>query len=194
MLRGDIYISFKEEVLGANNICLRAAKINSKIMLHLAASNMLTQYGYWDSVHLFSCLSVMCLAKIMTGWRCQPLALESTEWNDDNALYGQAREVLVNMAQCGNIASKHHLEMLTEIEMIGNVMPQAPNGGARSLGESLTTLSAIQGGGTEEPSSSSFQEGEIRLERELGFDDWAELLGQPVIDFTSFDLYATSLG
>lgn len=194
MLRGDVSISFKEEVRNTNSICLQAARTNAKTILHLVRSDMLVEYGYWDSLHLFSCLTVMCLAKIMASRLPGPFGRHVTEWDEEDALYDQAREVLVKMVRCGNISSKHHLEMITEIESIRDAMPRPPSYGDGSLDGTLTSLPAAQAGNSQDTHDCGFGANEIRLGRELGFDDWAELLEQPVIDFTSFDLYSTSLG
>ncbi|KAM5380880.1 hypothetical protein ACJZ2D_003404 [Fusarium nematophilum] len=194
MLRGDMSIYFKEEVRTTNSICLQAARTNAKTMLHLAASHMLVEYGYWDSVHLFSSLTVMCLAKIMARGLPGPFVWQGSEWDEDVALYDQAREVLVNMIQCGNISSRYHLEMLTEIESIGDTMLQPGNNSGSTLDGALRSLPVAQVGNVEDSNEGLFRAGDVRLGRELGFDDWAELLEQPVLDFTSFDIYSTSLG
>ena len=112
------------------------------------------------------------------------------EQNDDFAIYQPARNILVDMAAGGNIASKHHIDMLEEIEMIGQTMSQSNIEQAALMNPGLFSGAAMSA----EIIVPSSHEDEAIVEKQVGLDSWAEFLEQPTIDSTSFDIYATTLG
>ena len=189
LLRNDSVITLSDDICTVNKTCLEAARRNAKIMLDLASSGRLgefrlphvkrrhstyylctVKYGYWDSVHLFSCLLILAIANYM-GVRL-PGAFRSTGQviDDDVSTYAQGREILFGTVQAGNISSKHHLSMLEEVESIGGVMPGT---GQMPSFESNTA-----------PATSD------DIEIELGFDRWADLMMAPDTQLRALDIFS----
>lgn len=122
--------------------CLDAAFFNCKILDSLRAHGKIAKFGYWDSVHLFSSLAVLCLAKIlhipnngrsegigdMSGAEqnqfnfneatetAKPHKIDSSTDGDRNRLYADARALLEEMARLGNPAAGDHVVMLRDVE------------------------------------------------------------------------------
>ncbi|CAH0057385.1 unnamed protein product [Clonostachys solani] len=92
---------------------LQAARNNCRILLDLVARGKLAKFGYWDSVHAFSSLSIMSISRAVA-----PDLSESPQYNDDAYLYSQCRVMLKDMAEAGNPASKDHHLLLADVENI----------------------------------------------------------------------------
>lgn len=93
----------------------------------------------------------------------QPNAFQCTAEDSahDVGIYKNARQVLVYMAQTSNIASRDHLRMLEEVEKAGSVL-SADTSNVPRAGDSPMSMSALDA-----------------PEVELGFQDWAGLVGMP---------------
>ncbi|KAF2008429.1 hypothetical protein BU24DRAFT_497895 [Aaosphaeria arxii CBS 175.79] len=92
--------------------CLEAAKCNMRIIKTLSDRSRLAKYGFYDSLHLFSGIMIFSLSRLVNAIRPLSLIQES----DDLSLYFTARDLLLSMAACGNLASKGHVQMLEDIE------------------------------------------------------------------------------
>ncbi|KAH6991377.1 hypothetical protein BKA56DRAFT_474340 [Ilyonectria sp. MPI-CAGE-AT-0026] len=169
MLWNESVATLSDELCTVNNICLHAARSNACIMLELAQSGKLVNYGYWDSAHLFSCLTVLAIASSMLSK--QPNAFQCTrdDISRDSGTYRNARYVLVHMAQAGNIASKRHLSMLEEVERNGIVLSTPI---PRTRNDNLPTSETSN------------------AEIELGFEDWEGLVTMPDSTSGSFDPFS----
>ncbi|CAI6092668.1 unnamed protein product [Clonostachys chloroleuca] len=100
---------------------LQAARNNCRILLDLVARGKLAKFGYWDSVHAFSSLSIMSISRAVA-----PDLSESPQYNDDAYLYSQCRVMLKDMAEAGNPASKDHHLLLADVEnIVQNLMESA---------------------------------------------------------------------
>ncbi|KAM5347436.1 hypothetical protein ACJ41O_010441 [Fusarium nematophilum] len=172
MLRNGTVTTLSDELCMVNNICLHAARSNARIMLELAQSGKLVNYGYWDSAHLFSCLTVLAIAGPMLS--NQPSAFQCTgdDATRDASTYRKACHVLVYMAQAGNIASKRHLSMLEEVERDGIVLSALPDP-VPPTGDGTLPTSETR-----------------NTEIELSFEDWAGLMSMPDSTSGSFDPFA----
>jgi proline utilization trans-activator len=101
--------------------CLGAAKHNISILLDLARLQKLAQYGFWESLHLFSAISILALARMVSSLRPSHLALP----DEENSFYYPAEALLQSMADRGNVASKGHLRLVREInELSATVLDQ----------------------------------------------------------------------
>lgn len=96
------------------NSCLEAARCNMRMLMDLSRLDRLAQYGFWESLHLFSAISVFPLARLAHG--LQSFSLHQTD--DDLALYNAAKELLHSMAADGNAASKGHVRLTNEIDRL----------------------------------------------------------------------------
>lgn len=90
----------------------------------------LAKYGYWESLHLFSSLTILCLAKAVVKSQDGIALSKPPGYNDtaeqDFATYENAKAVFLDMAASGNPAAKDFAAMLTDIErLIDNIT--APN-------------------------------------------------------------------
>ena len=74
----------------------------------------LAKYGFWESLHLFSSLSLLLLVKLIN--RRWPHTLGLNFCDDDEETYVVCRDILQEMSSVGNFASNDHLRMLHEIE------------------------------------------------------------------------------
>ena len=72
----------------------------------------LAKYGFYDSLHLFSSLTIVELSKLTNAIRPQSLEHDA----EDVSLHSTARDLLTSMAVQGNLASKDHVRMLEDIE------------------------------------------------------------------------------
>lgn len=72
----------------------------------------LARFGYWDSVHAFSSLSIISIAKAVA-----PELAETSELNDEH-LYSQCRLILKEMAEAGNPAARDHNALLADLDSI----------------------------------------------------------------------------
>lgn len=74
------------------------------------------KFGFWESLHLFSSLSILALARLSKRRWPSILGLDLLE--DDEEMYAGGRDILHSMSCAGNFASKDHLRMLLEIEQL----------------------------------------------------------------------------
>ncbi|KAL1869970.1 hypothetical protein VTK73DRAFT_2891 [Phialemonium thermophilum] len=168
LLRNDKIVTISEDIRSVNHTCLQAARSNIQILLSLAEAGRLVRYGYWDSVHLFSSLAILSIANLMA--HKVPSAFPSSPGGVDSdvALYQKGRTILHGMVRAGNIPSRHHLQMLEEVESIGDMMCAPVDGDA-----------ALMGAGN--------------VGTELGFDRWDELMMPLDVDLEGFDVFASIL-
>ncbi|KAH8820214.1 hypothetical protein F5884DRAFT_744574 [Xylogone sp. PMI_703] len=96
--------------------CLQSARHSLMILNDLSKFGLLAKYGFWESLQLFSSLSIVALTNLINKqW---PALLGLTLVYDDQALYTSGREILQDMSSVGNFASEDHLRMLVEIESL----------------------------------------------------------------------------
>lgn len=80
---------------------------------------LLAKYGYWESLHLFSGLSILLLSKVVFSDATNGLyATPDFNRPNDAELYAMARSLLEDMARLGNPASKDHEALLTDVEQV----------------------------------------------------------------------------
>ncbi len=115
----------------------------------VANAHILARYGYWESLHLFSGLSILLLSKVMfydpaTGIHAS-VATATTAGGFSNIgdaeLYAAARSLLEEMARFGNPASKDHEALLTDVEQVVETVTNRqqnrdPEGAAPGIGQS----------------------------------------------------------
>ncbi|QKD61700.2 uncharacterized protein FOBCDRAFT_245141 [Fusarium oxysporum Fo47] len=89
-----------------------AARNNCKILIDLFHRGKHARFGYWDSVHAFSSLSIISIAKAVA-----PELAETSELNDEH-LYSQCRLILKEMAEAGNPAARDHNALLADLDSI----------------------------------------------------------------------------
>ncbi|KAK1702984.1 hypothetical protein BDP67DRAFT_550042 [Colletotrichum lupini] len=129
--------------------CLQAARNNCKILLGLWNYDKIAKFGYWESLHLFSGLAILALARVSIE--------EGQDFNpnseDDVALYTRTRALLREMARVGNPAAKDHDVLLSDVEAMVK----------RISREEKTT-----------PRQSSVEEtdGNVEMETDLSFSDF----------------------
>lgn len=74
----------------------------------------LAKYGFWESLHLFSGLTILSLALSVNARWPNTFTLQP----DDEQTYESAKEILAEMARAGNLGSKGQLQMLGEVEAL----------------------------------------------------------------------------
>ncbi|TVY75135.1 putative transcriptional regulatory protein [Fusarium oxysporum f. sp. cubense] len=89
-----------------------AARNNCKILIDLFHRGKHARFGYWDSVHAFSSLSIISIARAVA-----PELAETSELNDEH-LYSQCRLILKEMAEAGNPAARDHNALLADLDSI----------------------------------------------------------------------------
>ncbi|TDZ30867.1 putative transcriptional regulatory protein [Colletotrichum spinosum] len=98
--------------------CLQAARNNCKILLGLWNYEKIAKFGYWESLHLFSGLAILSLARVLVDKNFR----NST---DDTALYNKSKDLLAEMARVGNPAAKDHEALLSDVEtMVNHVLEE----------------------------------------------------------------------
>ncbi|KAH7029793.1 proline utilization trans-activator [Microdochium trichocladiopsis] len=117
-----------DDLIALSSQCLEAAKCNMRILTELSSRDKLAKYGFYDAMHLFSAINIFSLTSLVNAVR--PLSL--TQDAKDLALHCSARQLLMTMASCGNLASKGYVQMLEEIERIADVvsLQSQQNGGS----------------------------------------------------------------
>lgn len=123
----------------------------------------IVKYGYWDSAHLFSSLTVLAIAQSMRNHQPNAFRCTGEDMSRDADTYGKGRSVLVYMADTGNMASRQHLSMLEEVERHGTVLSALAG-----------PIAAAPPGNAVLPVASSA--GEVAAEMELNFEGWATLV------------------
>lgn len=137
MLGKDTDVSSLDGLIGLSSQCLEAAKCNMRIATMLSDTSRLgesrqqgsiystdgssAKYGFYDSLHLFSSIKIFSLSRLVNTIR--PLSLMQEP--QDLSLYSTARELLLSMATCGNLASRGHVKMLEDIERLLDVVSQS---------------------------------------------------------------------
>ncbi|RBA20713.1 hypothetical protein FPRO05_08160 [Fusarium proliferatum] len=89
-----------------------AARNNCKILIDLFNRGKHARFGYWDSVHAFSSLSIISIAKAVA-----PELTETSELNDEH-LCTQCGLILKEMAEAGNPAARDHNALLADLDSI----------------------------------------------------------------------------
>ncbi|TPX15279.1 uncharacterized protein E0L32_004556 [Thyridium curvatum] len=107
-----------ENLRDFSNTCLRAARTNLSILIGLWHLDRIAKFGFWDSVHLFSSLTIFSLA--MSVNRRRPGSFD--EKDVDFMTYSTAKDLLRDMVKTGNLASKGHEKMLLDVEALGEVL------------------------------------------------------------------------
>ncbi|RTE82884.1 hypothetical protein BHE90_002557 [Fusarium euwallaceae] len=174
LLRTEAVTTLSDELCTVNNICLHAARSNASIMLENAQAGNLVNYGYWDSAHLFSCLSVLAIAGPMLSKHPNAFQCTGEDIARDAITYRKARNVLVHMARAGNLASKRHLGMLEEVERDGIALSAQPSPVPRTWNDTITTSEAKN------------------MEVDLGFEDWPGLIAMPDSASSGVDPFSLS--
>ncbi|KAF4810714.1 Proline utilization trans-activator [Colletotrichum siamense] len=146
--------------------CLQAARNNCKILLGLWNYDKIAKFGYWESLHLFSGLSILALARVSIN--CDRVSSPSSE-DHDVALYSRTRELLREMARVGNPAAKDHDALLSDVEaMVMRVQEE------ERLTEQTTTETETP---NENASFSDFMFADMGSEQQIWCDtDWENIL------------------
>ncbi|KAL0939771.1 uncharacterized protein CTRU02_206381 [Colletotrichum truncatum] len=106
-------VAVEDDPMNAVKIqCLQAARNNCKILLGLWNYDKIAKFGYWESLHLFSGLAILVLARVSVD-RTEQLFPPA---EDDTALYTRTRALLSEMACVGNPAAKDHDALLSDVE------------------------------------------------------------------------------
>ncbi|KAK7755570.1 hypothetical protein SLS62_002504 [Diatrype stigma] len=99
--------------------CIGAARNNCRILVDLWRCGKIAKYGYWESLHLFSGLSILLLSRVVFSDATNGLyATPGFSCPNDAELYTMARSLLEDMARLGNPASKDHEALLTDVEQV----------------------------------------------------------------------------
>ncbi|CAI6089010.1 unnamed protein product [Clonostachys chloroleuca] len=123
LLMNDTGNACQESLKYLTNLCLRAARINLLLIVDLKQCEKLAMFGFWESSHLFSGLTILSLAiSVNSRW---PGSFE--EKPDDQTTYWTAKGVLGEMAQAGNLASKGQVRMLDEVETLHDALSWTDN-------------------------------------------------------------------
>ncbi|KAJ6070522.1 hypothetical protein N7467_011841 [Penicillium canescens] len=99
------------ELVGLHTQCLRAATDNLKIQHALFRCHKIAKFGFWESLHIFSSLTIHVIITCMAE-KC-PAAFPNSP---DITIYDSVRSLLVEMARAGNAASNDHERMIQDIE------------------------------------------------------------------------------
>lgn len=76
----------------------------------------IAKYGYWESLHLFSSLSIICLAQAIKDTPDASVTQQLSANPETTLLYQEAKMVLSDMATSGNPAASDFQDMLLQIE------------------------------------------------------------------------------
>ncbi|KAJ5579709.1 uncharacterized protein N7459_005694 [Penicillium hispanicum] len=123
LLTTDLANASQESLTYLTNLCLRAARTNLFLIVGLAECERLAKFGFWESLHLFSGLTILSLAiSVNTCWSSTFELMP-----DDETTYQTAKGILDDMAQAGNLASKGQLRMLEEVEALQYAFMETDN-------------------------------------------------------------------
>ncbi|KAF2021036.1 hypothetical protein BU24DRAFT_487536 [Aaosphaeria arxii CBS 175.79] len=107
----------QEDLQDLTNICLRMARTTLNIIIDLWNMDKIAKFGFWESLHLFSSLTILSLANsVNSRW---PGSFN--EKPNDAATYETAKNLLLNMVLAGNLASKGQACMLEDVEAFHEV-------------------------------------------------------------------------
>lgn len=76
----------------------------------------IAKYGYWESLHLFSSLSIICIAQTIKDTPDASVPQQLSANPETTLLYQEAKMVLSDMATSGNPAASDFQDMLLQIE------------------------------------------------------------------------------
>lgn len=82
------------------------------------------KFGYWESLHLFTGITMLLLFQVVPALDAQTLYLHETtdceefRFGNQTEIYERSRALLTDMATVGNPAAKDHLNMLTDVETL----------------------------------------------------------------------------
>ena len=76
----------------------------------------IAKYGYWESLHLFSSLSIICIAQTIKDTPDASVPQQLSANTETTHLYQEAKMVLSDMATSGNPAASDFQDMLLQIE------------------------------------------------------------------------------
>ncbi|KAJ6441132.1 proline utilization trans-activator [Purpureocillium lavendulum] len=134
ILSDEVSLASEKNLLDFSNRCLASARTNLCILLGLWRQEQIAvltsplrkaKFGFWDSLHLFSSLTILSLA--MTANRRHPGSFEERITDLDN--YSTARGLLRELVQAGNLTSKGHDRMLTDVEGLADTLGTNPTDG-----------------------------------------------------------------
>ncbi|KAL4877966.1 hypothetical protein BJY04DRAFT_230241 [Aspergillus karnatakaensis] len=94
-----------------NAECLRSAQDNSRIQLALSRCDRIAKFGFWESLHIFSSLTIQIIANFMMDREPSSFPIGTQV-----SLYAKQRILLGEMARAGNLASRDHEKMIEDIE------------------------------------------------------------------------------
>ncbi|KAL2417445.1 hypothetical protein ABEF91_006508 [Exophiala dermatitidis] len=103
-----------DSLIELSSRCLEAAKSNMRIVMGLSHTDRIAKYGFWESLHIFSSVHIFSLAQLADTFR--PMSLSPA--SDDSTLYQFAKDLLISMANHGNIAAKGHIKLIDETERL----------------------------------------------------------------------------
>ncbi|OGM40377.1 hypothetical protein ABOM_010595 [Aspergillus bombycis] len=106
------------DVVSLNTQCLQAATHSTSIIFALSKCHKIAKFGFWESLHIFSSLTVHVISSCLMEKRPNAFAAART-----SALYSPVRSLLGEMARLGNAASKDHEKMIHEIEDLFTDIP-----------------------------------------------------------------------
>ncbi|KAF4900082.1 hypothetical protein CGCF415_v009228 [Colletotrichum fructicola] len=134
--------------------------------LNLIGASPKAKFGYWESLHLFSGLSILALARVSLNF--DRVSSPSSE-DHDVALYSRTRELLREMARVGNPAAKDHDALLSDVEaMVMRVQEE------ERLAEQTTTEIETP---NENSTFSDFMFADMGSEQQIWCDtDWENIL------------------
>ncbi|KAM0545426.1 hypothetical protein ACHAPJ_011331 [Fusarium lateritium] len=101
-----------------SDTCIRAARSNLSIEIGLWQRERIAKFGFWDSLHLFSSLTIFSLAISVN--RRRPNSFD--EKDTDPITYSTAKDLLHDLVKAGNLASKGHEKLLQDVEALGEVL------------------------------------------------------------------------
>ncbi|KAF9872883.1 hypothetical protein CkaCkLH20_09746 [Colletotrichum karsti] len=146
--------------------CLEAARNNCKILLGLWNYDKIAKFGYWESLHLFSGLAILALARVSFK---RGSGGSSPVEQDDTVLYTKTRALLREMARVGNPAAKDHDALLSDVEaMVDRVCEE----------ELATRQTSMEADHVNEPLNfSEFMFADMGSEHQIWCDtDWENIL------------------
>ncbi|KAH8434480.1 fungal specific transcription factor domain-containing protein [Aspergillus melleus] len=111
----------RNDFAGANTQCLQAAADSTAVQFALSKCHKIAKFGFWDSLHIFSSLTVHVISERLIEKR--PTAFATGR---PNIPYGPVRGLLGEMARVGNAASKDHEKMIRDIEELFTETPSNP--------------------------------------------------------------------
>ncbi|KAK2811948.1 hypothetical protein FQN50_001655 [Emmonsiellopsis sp. PD_5] len=125
ILSNETSTSLPQHLKNLSNTCLGAARTNLRILTDLWHYERIAKFGFWDSLHLFSSLTIVFMAMSVNIRR--PGSFDEKE--TDAITYTTAKAVLQDMVQAGSLAAKGHEKMLKEVEAMGQSFYVAPPAG-----------------------------------------------------------------